>query len=37
VIAGLAQGPFFGIGAVVAMKPVADKLAPATYIWGLRL
>src|SRR6266403_1144642 len=27
VIAGLTQGPFFGIGAVVAMKLVADKLA----------
>src|SRR5258708_23066476 len=27
VIAGLAQGPFFGIGAVVATKLVADKLA----------
>ena len=27
VIAGLAQGPFFGIGAVVAMKLVPDKLA----------
>jgi len=27
VIAGLTQGPFFGIGAVVAMKLVSDKLA----------
>src|SRR6266446_6921276 len=27
VIAGLAQGPFFGIGAVVATKLVSDKLA----------
>jgi DHA1 family inner membrane transport protein len=27
VIAGLTQGPFFGIGAVVAMKLVPDKLA----------
>ena len=27
VIAGLAQGPFFGIGAVVAAKLVSDKLA----------
>ena len=27
VIAGLTQGPFFGIGAVVARKLVSDKLA----------
>jgi DHA1 family inner membrane transport protein len=27
VVAGLAQGPFFGIGAVVATKLVSDKLA----------
>ncbi|MEH2482845.1 putative MFS family arabinose efflux permease [Nitrobacteraceae bacterium AZCC 2146] len=27
VIAGLTQGPLFGIGAVVAMKLVSDKLA----------
>src|SRR3989440_8135799 len=27
VVAGLMQGPFFGIGAVVAMKLVSDKLA----------
>jgi DHA1 family inner membrane transport protein len=27
VIAGLTQGPFYGIGAVVAMKLVSDKLA----------
>src|SRR5258707_6840686 len=27
VIAGLTQGPFFGIGAVMAMKLVSDKLA----------
>jgi DHA1 family inner membrane transport protein len=27
IIAGLTQGPFFGIGAVVAMKLVSDKLA----------
>ena len=27
VIAGLTQGPFYGIGAVVATKLVADKLA----------
>jgi MFS transporter, DHA1 family, inner membrane transport protein len=27
VIAGMAQGPFFGIGAVVATKLVSDKLA----------
>src|SRR6202051_428379 len=27
VIAGLTQGPFFGIGAVLAMKLVSDKLA----------
>jgi DHA1 family inner membrane transport protein len=27
MITGLTQGPFFGIGAVVAMKLVADKLA----------
>jgi hypothetical protein len=27
VIAGLTQGPFFGIGAVVAIKLVPDKLA----------